>query len=149
VDEARRTLARCPGCELRRLEWEPRAGYYLCENCGRHVSERASPVFGASVPGIGSSNAQQLPTMYEDSLVDLHAAGSPTSGQISVVYSWTGPSNAVLTLVMRTLPPGVAAAAAGNTRKLPRAAIAATASTVRRMVPPNRRIGAERFGSEL
>ncbi|MEU7746447.1 TFIIB-type zinc ribbon-containing protein [Nonomuraea sp. NPDC049158] len=39
-DEPGRTLARCPGCGLRRLEWQPRAGYYVCENCGRHVSEQ-------------------------------------------------------------------------------------------------------------
>ncbi|MEU7855205.1 hypothetical protein [Nonomuraea sp. NPDC049141] len=39
-DEPGQTLARCPGCELRRLEWSPRAGYYVCENCGRHVSEQ-------------------------------------------------------------------------------------------------------------
>ncbi|WP_188197265.1 hypothetical protein [Nonomuraea sp. SYSU D8015] len=38
-DEPGRTVARCPGCELRRLEWQPRAGYYVCENCGHHVSE--------------------------------------------------------------------------------------------------------------
>ncbi|TMR88187.1 TFIIB-type zinc ribbon-containing protein [Nonomuraea basaltis] len=38
-DEPGHTLARCPGCGLRRLEWSPRAGYYVCENCGRHVSE--------------------------------------------------------------------------------------------------------------
>ncbi|WP_263656769.1 hypothetical protein [Nonomuraea aurantiaca] len=28
-----------PGCELRRLEWGPQTGYYVCENCGHHVSE--------------------------------------------------------------------------------------------------------------
>lgn len=38
-DEPGRTLARCPGCGLRRLEWQPRVGYYVCENCRRHVSE--------------------------------------------------------------------------------------------------------------
>ncbi|TMR10237.1 GntR family transcriptional regulator [Nonomuraea turkmeniaca] len=39
-DEPGATLARCPGCGLRRLEWPPRAGYYVCENCGHHVSEQ-------------------------------------------------------------------------------------------------------------
>ncbi|MGR6921191.1 hypothetical protein ACU635_43705 [[Actinomadura] parvosata] len=38
-DEPGHTVARCPGCEQRRLDWRPRAGYYVCENCGRHVSE--------------------------------------------------------------------------------------------------------------
>ncbi len=38
-DEPGHTAARCPGCGLRRLEWEPQAGYYLCGNCGRHVNE--------------------------------------------------------------------------------------------------------------
>ncbi|MCF6467364.1 hypothetical protein FAF44_02905 [Nonomuraea sp. MG754425] len=38
-DEPGHTVARCPGCEMRSLEWRQRAGYYVCENCGRHVSE--------------------------------------------------------------------------------------------------------------
>ncbi|MEW9556341.1 hypothetical protein [Nonomuraea sp. NPDC050783] len=32
-------MARCPGCEQRSPEWRPRAGYYVCGDCGRHVSE--------------------------------------------------------------------------------------------------------------
>ncbi|WP_433509240.1 hypothetical protein ACQP2T_35395 [Nonomuraea sp. CA-143628] len=39
-DEPGPTLARCSGCGLRRLKWEPRADYYVCENCGHHVSEQ-------------------------------------------------------------------------------------------------------------
>ncbi|WP_143082632.1 TFIIB-type zinc ribbon-containing protein [Nonomuraea wenchangensis] len=40
VDDAPgHTLARCPGCGERHLEWAPRAGYYVCGGCGRHVSE--------------------------------------------------------------------------------------------------------------
>ncbi|MEV4292391.1 TFIIB-type zinc ribbon-containing protein [Nonomuraea bangladeshensis] len=38
-DEPGHTVARCPGCGLRRLEWQPRAGFYVCGNCGHHVSE--------------------------------------------------------------------------------------------------------------
>ncbi|TYB71195.1 hypothetical protein FXF51_01800 [Nonomuraea sp. PA05] len=38
-DEPGQTHARCPGCGLRELEWQPRAGYYVCGNCSRHVGE--------------------------------------------------------------------------------------------------------------
>lgn len=38
-DEPGQTHARCPGCGRRQLEWEPRAGYYVCGECSRHVSE--------------------------------------------------------------------------------------------------------------
>ncbi|MEW1845930.1 hypothetical protein AB0392_48950 [Nonomuraea angiospora] len=39
-DEPGHTLARCPGCERRWLEWRPRAGFYVCGGCGNHVSEK-------------------------------------------------------------------------------------------------------------
>ncbi|MEV4079701.1 TFIIB-type zinc ribbon-containing protein [Nonomuraea fuscirosea] len=38
-DEPGHTVARCPSCGRRQLEWEPRSGYYVCTECGRHVSE--------------------------------------------------------------------------------------------------------------
>jgi DNA-directed RNA polymerase subunit RPC12/RpoP len=38
-DEPGRTPARCPGCGERFLEWSARSGFYVCGECGRHVSE--------------------------------------------------------------------------------------------------------------
>ncbi|MEU1729131.1 TFIIB-type zinc ribbon-containing protein [Nonomuraea sp. NPDC005692] len=38
-DEPGHTVARCPGCDQRSCEWRPQAGYYVCSDCGRHVSE--------------------------------------------------------------------------------------------------------------
>ncbi|MEW1845927.1 hypothetical protein AB0392_48935 [Nonomuraea angiospora] len=39
-DEPSWTPARCSGCGERNLKWSPRSGYYVCENCGHHISER-------------------------------------------------------------------------------------------------------------
>ncbi|MEV1003462.1 TFIIB-type zinc ribbon-containing protein [Nonomuraea sp. NPDC050202] len=39
-DEPGSTPARCPSCGRRQLEWRPRAGYYVCAECGHHVSEQ-------------------------------------------------------------------------------------------------------------